>query len=256
MSTQDTLRLADVDPLVLTVPAGAKGIAATAIDLVLPLAGLVGGILAIVLGNPGTGALLLVLAAVAAALIVIAIARTGQALGGRALATRTVKRATGAAAGASLIPALLSRDLVTADLSHGRDPFSAALAPFVFPEVLEQPPLPRRGIRSGAPQVQLDSGERLALDAALVLGRVPTAPADEPAEVYQWPDLSRTLSKSHARLEWDGARLWVIDLNSTNGTFVRSGGASHPLIPYQRTPLPLPADLELGDRTLRVEEAA
>jgi pSer/pThr/pTyr-binding forkhead associated (FHA) protein len=79
---------------------------------------------------------------------------------------------------------------------------------------------------------------------------------DAPAEVYRWADLSRTLSKSHARLEWDGRRVWITDLASTNGTFVRTAGAPQPLIAYQRTPLAAESVLELGDRIVTVRVPA
>ena len=90
----------------------------------------------------------------------------------------------------------------------------------------------------------------------LVLGRNPSAPTDAPADAYRWTDLSRTLSKSHALLEWDGRLLWVTDLGSTNGTALRTSGARQPLLPHQRTPLPAEATLELGDRVVTVRAPA
>jgi pSer/pThr/pTyr-binding forkhead associated (FHA) protein len=50
--------------------------------------------------------------------------------------------------------------------------------------------------------------------------------------------------------------VWVVDLGSTNGTFVRGDGASAPLLPHQRTPVPTGVVLEIGDRTLTVRDAA
>ncbi|MGP3533805.1 FHA domain-containing protein [Microbacterium sp. RD1] len=257
MTTQESLRLADVDPLVLTTRARAGQIAgATLIDGVIPLALVASGVVAIVTGYIGLAVALLAVAAALGAATLVQVAHTGQSIGGRAVGVRTVKRSTGAAAGGGFLAAAFSRGLATFDLRRGRDPFAPALAPFQFPERLAQPPLPRRPARAGAPLVQLDSGQRLVLESALILGRNPSAPADAPAEVFQWPDLSRTLSKSHARLEWDGTRVWVTDLGSTNGTFVRTGTTSQPLLPHQRTPLPSPASLELGDRAVTVHDAS
>lgn len=257
MTTQDSLRLADVDPLVLTTRARGGQIAgALFIDLALPLTGLIGGVAALITGSTGLGVVLLLLAVTLLAVTVTQIGRSGRALGGLAVGLRTVKTATGAAAGRDFLPSLFRGALQTFDLRRGRDPFAPALAPISFPRA-EPTASPRpAGGRTGTPVVLLDSGERLALDAALVLGRTPSSPADAPAEVYQWPDLSRTLSKSHARLEWDGARLWVTDLGSTNGTAVRAGGSTHPLLAHQRTPVPLPAAIHLGDRSLTVTEAS
>ncbi|AZC12562.1 MULTISPECIES: FHA domain-containing protein [unclassified Microbacterium] len=256
MTTQDSLRLADVDPLVLTARARAGQLAgAIFIDLAAPLVAAIGGILALVTGAPALGTALLVISAILVAVTAWQFARSGRALGGLAVGLRTVKAPTGAAAGRSFLPALLRGQLETFDLRRGRDPFAPALAPVTFPQAPAPTPRPRSAARGGVPLVRLDSGERLSLESALILGRTPTAPADAPAEAFQWPDLSRSLSKSHARLEWDGARLWVTDLGSTNGTFIRTAGNRHPLIAHQRTPLPLPAEIDLGDRSLSVTEA-
>jgi hypothetical protein len=257
MTTQDQMRLADVDPLVLTIRAGTGPlVAALLLDALIPLACLISAIVAIATGHGALGALLLAATVVFSALWAIQTARTGRSIGGLALGIRTVKRSTGVAAGASFLPALFTGGLGAFDVRRGRDPHAPALAPFEFPERTAQAPAPRRSTRPGTPIIQLDSGERLALESALVLGRQPAAPLDAPAEVYQWPDLSRTLSKSHARLEWDGTRVWVTDLGSTNGTFVQTGGTAHPLLPYQRTPLASAATLELGDRTVTVKDAS
>src|SRR6187402_470959 len=76
------------------------------------------------------------------------------------------------------------------------------VAAFEFP-----PPVPasfvpaRPGLTRSAPVVVLDSGQTFSLDSPLVLGRNPAAPVDAPAQLHRWVDLSRTLSKSHARLE-------------------------------------------------------
>ncbi len=75
---------------------------------------------------------------------------------------------------------------------------------------------------------------------------------DTPSPVFQWPDLSRTLSKSHARLEWDGHRAWVTDLRlhqRHRPAHGRRRPAAH------RAPahaLPPTAVLALGDRVLTV----
>lgn len=257
MTTPDQMRLADVDPLVLTTRAGAGPvIGALLIDGIVPLACLASALVAIATGHGALAALLFAAAAVLIALVATHIARTGRSIGGLTVGIRTVKRSTGVAPGASLLPSLFAGGLGAFDVRRGRDPHAPALAPFQFPATTVHSPAPRRTPRAGAPVIQLDSGERLALSSALVLGRQPSAPADAPAEVYQWPDLSRTLSKSHARLEWDGARVWVTDLGSTNGTFVQANGTAHPLLPFQRTPLPSPSTLELGDRSLTVRDAS
>lgn len=254
-STHDSLRLADVDPLVFTERArGGQIVGAVALDIVMPVALLAAGIIVIVAGPPAVGWLLVI---AALALLIVAVwllGRSGRTLGTATVDARIVRLTTGAAAGASALTALVSGKLGMFDLRRGRDPFASAIAAFQFPEAVAA--TPSRARRGMVPTLLLDSGERLTLDTALVLGRDPSAPADAPAEVYRWADMSRTLSKSHVRLEWDGRQVWVTDLGSTNGTFVRGAGASTPLLPHQRTPVPTDVVLEIGDRTLTVRDAA
>ena len=69
------------------------------------------------------------------------------------------------------------------------------------------------------------------------------------------PDISRSISRSHALLEIDGPLLWVTDLGSVNGSAVAlPGGAFSPLTPYVRSPAPAGARIALGTRTLQVAD--
>jgi hypothetical protein len=255
MTTLDQTTPAMVDPLVLTAPARAgQRIAAIAVDVLVPAAlAAIAGLL-FLLDAPAAAWVVLLVAIALVAASIATLGRSGLTLGRVAAGTRTVERATGAAAGASVLAKLVSGRLGTFDIHRGRDPFAPALSPFEFPA--QQPAAATSAPSSLAPVVELDSGQRFTLDSALVLGRNPSAPMDAPAEVYRWADLSRTLSKSHARLEWDGRRVWITDLASTNGTFVRTAGAPQPLIAYQRTPLAAESVLELGDRIVTVRVPA
>lgn len=255
MTTVDQTTPGDVDPLVLTAPARAsQRLAALALDVLVPVALAVIASLLFVWGFE-SGGWILAIAAVAFVVVSLAtLGRSGRTLGRIAAGTRTVERSTGAAAGASVLSRLVAGRLGTFDVHRGRDPFAPALSPFEFPVQQRLVATPARSTL--APVLELDSGQRLTLDAALVLGRNPSAPPDAPAEIYRWTDLSRTLSKSHARLEWDGRLVWVTDLSSTNGTFVRTASASQPLLPHQRTPLSGETILELGDRLVTVRVAA
>jgi hypothetical protein len=84
---------------------------------------------------------------------------------------------------------------------------------------------------SGPPEERwalvLDDGSRLPLARPqIVLGRNPVAPAG--AQALRIPDVTRTLSKTHARLERDGSGWTLTDLNSTNGVqaFARDGSVA------------------------------
>lgn len=255
-STQEAPRLADVDPLVFTARAGAGQIAgAVALDVVMPLALLAAGIVVIAGGLPAAGWALIALAVVLLTVGVWLLGRTGRTLGTATVNARVVRRSSGVAAGPAALVALFSGALVLCDLRRARDPFAPAVSAFRFPDsALGRTTSP--AARSTAPGILLDSGERLTLTTALILGRDPSAPADAPADVYRWADMSRTMSKSHVRLEWDGHQVWITDLGSTNGTFVRGAGASTPLLPHQRTPVPTDVVIEVGDRVLTIRDAA
>ncbi|MDQ1085405.1 MULTISPECIES: FHA domain-containing protein [Microbacterium] len=256
-NVQEIPRLADVDPFVSSERARAGTIAgAVALDVVMPVALLVAGIVAVATGLPVLGWPLIVIAVGLLAAAVWLLGRTGRTLGASTVDARIVHRESGVAAGGTALWALASGKLTACDLRRGRDPFAPAIAAFRFPDAAPTGGKPGRARRGMVPTLMLDSGERLALDSALILGRAPSAPADAPAEVYRWADMSRTLSKSHVRLEWDGRHVWVTDLGSTNGTFVRGDGSSTPLLPHQRTPVPTGVVLEIGDRTLTVRDAA
>jgi hypothetical protein len=257
MTVQDSTRPVDVNPLVLTSSArGSQRVGAFAIDVILPLLWVAVSAVLFATGVAWLAWLLLVGVVITVAATLASIARTGQSAGHVAAGTRTVLRESGAAAGSSLLLAFVTGKLTTLDVRRGRDPFAPALAPFEFPTPQEAAPVAASFSGSRTPIVMLDSGERLPLESALILGRDPVAPADAPADVHRWPDLSRTLSKSHARIEWDGRLLWATDLASTNGTLLRATGGSQPLLPFQRTPLPADATLELGDRIVTIRATA
>jgi len=254
MTTHDALRLADVDPLVFTERARATQlVGAVALDVAMPLALLVAGIAIAAAGLSALGAILIATALILLGVAVWLLGRTGRTLGAATVDIRVVRRSTGAAAGSPALIALVTGALGAYDLRRGRDPFAPAIAAFAFPVTSEGvvASRPRRGM---VPTLALDSGERLSLDSALVLGRDPVAPPDAPAQVYRWADMSRTLSKSHVRFEWDGRQVWVTDLGSTNGTLVRGTGAPTPLLAHQRTPVPGSVTLEIGDRILTIRE--
>ena len=239
------------DLFVGTVPARSSQRAlSTTVDASTVVAPAIVGVVLAVIGAPGAAAAAVLLAAAALVVWVALLARRGSSLGHAVASTRSVDVRTAAPAGRDLIGAAVGRRLRTTDLSRGRDPLSPLFAPYAFPEVTDRAHRPSRFVRPAT--VRLDSGQTLSLADSLIIGRDPEAPADAPAATYEWPDLSRTLSKSHVRLEWDGEQVWAIDLGSLNGTAVRRGELRVPLVPFHRTPLPPDARLELGDRDLTV----
>jgi hypothetical protein len=221
---------------------------ALAVDLLPLLAGagvavglgLSGRYLALVLVILGTAAY----AGVQLGLLV----RRGRSLGRFGLGLRTVDDLTGLPAGLrGLLGGLLRRRgprTVTARLASGRDPLQLAPAALLGTDLAEGPApeaavfAPTGATEVGRPAASeavtlvFDTGRRHVLRGTLLIGRSPEntpglsrrdprrAAVDHP--LLGLADLSRTLSKTHALLEWSGTTLFVTDLQSASGSVLVS----------------------------------
>ena len=97
-----------------------------------------------------------------------------------------------------------------------------------------------------------DGGER-EVEKAVVIGRNPSAPGDE--VLFVMKDDTRSVSKTHLRVDGTGDDVTVTDLGSTNGSSIlREDGSRESLVPNTPTVLPTGAQVTLGDRTLSVEQ--
>lgn len=135
-------------------------------------------------------------------------------------------------------------------------PPAAAIAGWAGPgsaaPVLDQPAPSER--LTGELLLIFDTGQRarLPLPVAVNLGRSPeqTEPTDLLVTVSD-PDSS--VSKTHLRLEFDHAGLWVTDAGSTNGTeLVDDDGAVTPLAPNTRTFVDDDTRIRIGNRIFTV----
>ncbi|WP_136520742.1 DUF5684 domain-containing protein [Cellulomonas telluris] len=101
-------------------------------------------------------------------------------------------------------------------------------------------------------QLRLDDGRLVPLERTLVvLGRRPPE-TDDSTQVVALADPTRTLSKTHARIELRDGGWWVTDLGSTNGVVLTdAGGAERLLVPGEAAPLA--GRLRLGDVGMSVE---
>lgn len=157
------------------------------------------------------------------------------------------------------IPAPLEAALID-DVPIEREP--APAEPFPDPAVPEEAPAlltaapvaeapptaaptpPTPAAASPSWQLMLDDGTALVLTSSqVVLGRRPAS--GQPEQLLSVPDTTRTLSKTHARLEYDGSSWYLTDLNSTNGSRVASASGWTTLTPGIRVPLAGP--FQLGD---------
>ncbi|BDZ50318.1 hypothetical protein GCM10025867_25590 [Frondihabitans sucicola] len=185
------------------------------------------------------------------------------------------------------------RSSLTADLRRGRDPLTPAHAPValaeqrlatgVNPSVAERPASPttgnevesspgqsgvgprrrRHGARAASAaevsgptyvsaRLVFDSGDEVVIRHPLLVGRNPETDARGTA-VHALPDLSRSLSRTHALLDWRDGLLWVTDLNTTNGSaIVDADGGVRPLVPGLRTAASVGWRVELGERSLEI----
>lgn len=104
------------------------------------------------------------------------------------------------------------------------------------------------------PKVTLraDDGTERVVSSPVVIGRNPSTGDGEVQFVLK--DETRSMSKTHLRLDGTGTDITVTDLGSTNGSaIVRADGSRESLVPNTPTVLPEGATLTLGDRSMTVE---
>ena len=131
-------------------------------------------------------------------------------------------------------------------------PFDAPTSPPAppAPPAPSAAPAPTRRVRHRA-VVLVAGDERVEVATTALFGRNPVAVEGEVvADTVRVMDLTRTVSKTHARLSWDGVRLDVEDLGSTNGTsIVRADGNRLVCSPGQPVQAVAGDTLFLGERS-------
>ncbi|MET1051138.1 MAG: FHA domain-containing protein [Mycetocola sp.] len=104
------------------------------------------------------------------------------------------------------------------------------------------------------PRLVLPDATILSLAAGLIVGRDPQEQegygVTERATLH---DVERSVSKTHAILGFSEGRVWVIDLNSTNGTvLIAADGIETLCTPEVATPVPAGSDIRFGEYRVRV----
>jgi hypothetical protein len=224
-----------------------------------------------------TVALIILLSVVFVVAQALLFVRRGRSLGRLVLRLRTVDDLTGNPVGfrkimARLITSHRVRRTVTADLARGRDPLTSALPPLpgsALAEGIDEAVFAASGQgatalpTSDSVAIVFDTGRRQVIHASLLIGRSPennrvaeqrgATPATGELPLLALADLSRTLSKTHALLEWSGSVLWVTDLHSANGSVLISpDGERRPLVPGIRGPAAIGWTVECGNRSFSV----
>ena len=140
------------------------------------------------------------------------------------------------------------------------EPSHAAVPPSTVPSPMAQalPPAPALPTSQPASARQVavvyfenGRGVHLAIPSRAVLGRKPSS--DDPSDVLvRVPDTTGTMSRSHALLEIDSGRMWITDLNSTNGIETLGEDGVTRLTPSVRTEIPLGTRVFLGNTAVSV----
>ncbi len=100
-----------------------------------------------------------------------------------------------------------------------------------------------------------DTGERIALEGKILVGRAPDT-SDPEVRLVAIADPARTVSKIHFRLMARDGVAWIEDLESTNGTAVAMPDQpTRRLLLGERSPLAVGARIEFGDRVVKVVPA-
>lgn len=202
---------------------------------------------------------------------------TGRTVGKFALGLRVVDLFTG-------LPLGLRRDLldrwtgsVVLDVRAGRDPTLAVsdvvLAPIApgLPGARTPAPTPAPAPVCAAPRpvapaptpparsvfIAFDDGQRFEFSGTVLVGRNPTPGPDEEVDaLVPFRDRTRSISKTHASLRWDGRVLWVGDRDSVNGTAIVDAVGTREVGAMTEQAAAPGSRVNLGDRFLTVEPLA
>ena len=117
------------------------------------------------------------------------------------------------------------------------------------------PSTPARGVTSAsAIELELPDGQVVPLVTGILLGRDPQPQShlDITARARLY-DTQRSVSKTHAAVGLDSSGLWVIDLESTNGTsLVSTTGAERFVDPGVKTPIADDESLRFGEYPVHI----
>ncbi|MFT4215258.1 MAG: RDD family protein [Microbacterium sp.] len=103
--------------------------------------------------------------------------------------------------------------------------------------------------------LRLDTGERIAVSGAILLGRAPDVAGHPGADAVPVADTTRTLSKTHVLVRPVDGGLEVVDCRSTNGCALIRGGVEHALVGGASATAVAGDAIRLGDRIAQVVSA-
>lgn len=192
--------------------------------------------------------------------------RTGRAVGNLLTATRSVRSDDGTAPGIRLFRA---RPYAASTVTGSRGPLGRLLGTVTVVIGAQGDPLalsdrgpaslptrlPGAAARDALRRpitLVFDERMRIPLVRSVILGRNPP-PAGGDVLSVAVPDLSRSISKSHVRLDNERGRVFVQDLGSTNGTELVTDAGVQVLRSGERVEVPPGARLVLAGSPLRLD---
>jgi hypothetical protein len=115
-----------------------------------------------------------------------------------------------------------------------------------------------KGMRPTLGFIVFDDGSTYGLDRSYVIGREPRPPEDSSAQLLVLRDNNETLSRTHAGLRLDDWSVQLVDLGSTNGTYVwdPNGERWNQLAPGDAVTLRSGDTVALGRRTFVFESVS
>jgi hypothetical protein len=111
---------------------------------------------------------------------------------------------------------------------------------------------PRPAVRAAV--LMFSTGETFTVTGSALIGRRPTALDDEVIDkLVTVDDTTRTVSKTHFRVEWHANHFWIADRDAANGVILqRQGAADATLAAWQPHELQHGDVLLIGDVTVTV----
>lgn len=158
--------------------------------------------------------------------------------------------------------AAVATPVVAEPVAAGAVAEPVAVAPVIAEPVVAEPvvavPEPSESMPAAvatAFTLVFSTGERAQVVGRGLIGRMPVAPANETWDhLIVVSDPSKTVSKTHLRVEALAEGLMVTDLDSANGTVVSMPGiAAERLAPHERVILRPGASVGIGDQSFTVQ---
>ena len=178
--------------------------------------------------------------------VVLAPVRPGQGLPRATTEAPTTAPTTARTPAPTAAPTPAAAATTTIPVPTVPSPASVCAAP--------RPVAPARTPPARSVFIAFDDGQRFELSGTVLIGRNPAPGLDEKVDaLVPFRDRSRSISKTHATLRWDGRVLWVGDRDSVNGTAIIDASGTREVGAMTEEAAAPGSRVSLGDRFLIIE---